>query len=304
MKSFFHNNKTRLILGLVIAAVLTAAFFLDDHVTSKKAELPNIDTSSAETAGSEDTPNTENNSNTVLPENPSSSEKTPASSDESSEYVSERVSDNGDVSSRSEPVSHNVTEIDRTAHESEADNSPSSEDDSSEEYGEEESSEPEQNVDDSSQNISVSSFEEYADTEHSDEKYHCTLMINCANALNSDKLSDDIKDILPPDGEILRVTDVTFSEGDSAFSLLQRVCRENGIPLEFSLIPVTGGAYIEGINNLYELDCGNLSGWMFSINGEFPSVSCSDIKLCEGDSVAFLYTCDLGEDVGNHYRGD
>ena len=29
--------------------------------------------------------------------------------------------------------------------------------------------------------------------------------------------------------------------------------------------------YIEGINNLYEFDCGELSGWMYKVNGWFPN---------------------------------
>lgn len=31
-------------------------------------------------------------------------------------------------------------------------------------------------------------------------------------------------------------------------------------------------AYIEGINNLYEFDCGELSGWMYKVNGLVPQL--------------------------------
>ena len=57
-------------------------------------------------------------------------------------------------------------------------------------------------------------------------------------------------------------------------------------------------AYIEGIANLYEFDCGELSGWMYRVNGEFPNVGCSLYKLKDGDTVEWVYTCDLGRDVG------
>ena len=57
-------------------------------------------------------------------------------------------------------------------------------------------------------------------------------------------------------------------------------------------------AYIEGINNLYEFDCGELSGWMYKVNGWFPNYGCSRYQLKEGDVIEWVYTCDLGVDVG------
>ena len=47
--------------------------------------------------------------------------------------------------------------------------------------------------------------------------------------------------------------------------------------MEFSIVPLTGGAYIEGIGNLYEFDCGSVSGWMYRVNGEFPKISPVDV---------------------------
>ena len=57
-------------------------------------------------------------------------------------------------------------------------------------------------------------------------------------------------------------------------------------------------AYIEGINNLYEFDCGELSGWIYSVNGDYPSYGCALYKLKDGDAVMWQYTCDLGADIG------
>ena len=61
----------------------------------------------------------------------------------------------------------------------------------------------------------------------------------------------------------------------------------------------TGTAYIEGINNIYEFSCGELSGWMYCVNGEYPNVGCSDYKIKDGDNIEWYYTCDLGEDLKN-----
>ena len=128
---------------------------------------------------------------------------------------------------------------------------------------------------------------------------HCTLSISCETALqNSDRLDPGKLEILPADGWILPETEVAFQTGESVFDLLSRVCREKKIHMAFQVTPVYGSAYIEGINNLYEFDCGDLSGWMYSVNGVFPNVGCSQVQAAEGDVICFVYTCDLGADVG------
>lgn len=80
---------------------------------------------------------------------------------------------------------------------------------------------------------------------------------------------------------------------------MQQVCRENKLHLEFSTTPVYGSAYIEGIGNLYEFDCGAESGWMYAVNGWFPNYGCSQYALQDGDTVTWVYTCELGRDVGS-----
>lgn len=55
-------------------------------------------------------------------------------------------------------------------------------------------------------------------------------------------------------------TEVEFTEGESVHDVLQRVCKEAGIQMESSFTPAYNSAYVEGINNLYEFDCGELSG--------------------------------------------
>ena len=55
--------------------------------------------------------------------------------------------------------------------------------------------------------------------------------------------------------------------------------------MEFEDTPMYNSAYIEGINNLYEFDCGELSGWMYKVNGWFPNYGCSRYQLKEGDTI-------------------
>ena len=132
-------------------------------------------------------------------------------------------------------------------------------------------------------------------------EYTCTISISCETILdNMDKCAESKKALVPEDGIILPATEVTFSDGESVYDVLQRVCKANKIHMESSFTPVYNSAYIEGIHNLYEFDVGKLSGWMYAVNGWYPNYGCSRYQLKDGDVVEWRYTCDLGEDVGGN----
>ncbi len=130
----------------------------------------------------------------------------------------------------------------------------------------------------------------------------CTISIACNTILNNMSMLDKSKkSIVPADGWILKTVTVEFTTGETVFEVLDRVTKKYGIQLEYSYTPMYGSYYIEGIYNLYEFDCGNLSGWMYSVNGSFPNFGCSKYVLKDGDVIEWVYTCDLGADVGNPY---
>ena len=131
------------------------------------------------------------------------------------------------------------------------------------------------------------------------QTYRCTVSISCASILERMGLcSQEQAELVPEDGWLLKPMEVTFREGQSAFDVLQQVCRDNKIHMEFSMTPVYSSAYIEGIGNLYEFDCGEESGWMYAVNGWFPNYGCSQYQLQDGDTVEWVYTCELGKDIG------
>ena len=132
--------------------------------------------------------------------------------------------------------------------------------------------------------------------------YTCTISVSCSTINDNIELCDPAKvELVPADGWILQPITVTFYEGESVFNVLQRVCKQQKIHMEFENTPIYNSAYIEGINNLYEFDVGELSGWMYKVNEWFPNYGCSRYALKNGDVINWVYTCDLGQDVGGGY---
>lgn len=130
----------------------------------------------------------------------------------------------------------------------------------------------------------------------------CTLSVRCDTILQNIAWLDSEKvDIVPKDGIIFAEKTVAFCEGESVFDLLVREMKQNKIHMEFEHTPIYNSAYIEGIANLYEFDCGELSGWMYKVNDWFPNYGCSRYQLKAGDRVEWVYTCNLGVDVGGYY---
>lgn len=127
----------------------------------------------------------------------------------------------------------------------------------------------------------------------------CTFVIECKTILdNKDKLKKGLEKYVPDDAVIFSKT-VGFDSGESVYDILRRICDENSIQMEASYTPAFSSYYVEGINNLYEFDCGQGSGWMYSVNGVFPNYGCSSYKPANNDKIAFRYTCELGYDLQN-----
>ena len=126
----------------------------------------------------------------------------------------------------------------------------------------------------------------------------CSLSVRCDTILkNISKLPKEKLEIIPKDGVIFPETEVVFYEGESVFNVLSREMKKNKIHLDFQTTPIYNTAYIKGISNIYEFDCGDLSGWTYIVNGKIPNYGCSQYILTSGDKVEFVYTCELGKDV-------
>lgn len=89
-------------------------------------------------------------------------------------------------------------------------------------------------------------------------------------------------------GTILVTTAVVISKGDSVLDILKNVTRIHKIQMEFRGSGAT--AYVEGIDNLYELDQGPESGWIYKINGKFETKSADSYHVENGDLIEWVYT--------------
>lgn len=132
-----------------------------------------------------------------------------------------------------------------------------------------------------------------------------TLEIRC------DTLSQDMSKLetpglepyIPEDGVILPPTEYKGTTDNTVFDVLNTLCRNNDIHLEFTYAPVFQANYIQGINYLYEFDGGPASGWQYRVNGWYPNYGCSSYYIKDGDHIVWAYTCEgYGADIGNNFQ--
>lgn len=136
-----------------------------------------------------------------------------------------------------------------------------------------------------------------------------TISIRCDTILdNYDDLDPSLKsdEFVPSDGIILKPTEYVLRPEDTVFDILDRAVRYNKIQMEYQGADKNsyGSIYVQGIHYLYEFSCGPLSGWMYRVDGEFPNYGCSKYELKDGQVIEWVYTCDLGNDVGCIWMGD
>ncbi|MCL1805955.1 MAG: S-layer homology domain-containing protein, partial [Clostridiales bacterium] len=96
------------------------------------------------------------------------------------------------------------------------------------------------------------------------------------------------------------LAELEMNDNETAFSILQRT----GLDIRTATYNQYAGVYVEAINGFGEFSDGPLSGWMYSVNGVFPDYSASLYTLEDGDIVAWVYTRDLGKDVGGGFLGE
>lgn len=127
----------------------------------------------------------------------------------------------------------------------------------------------------------------------------CNLSIRCDTILqNISDFNEDKLELVPNDGIIFEKSEIEFQEGETAFDIIKREMTENKIHFEFEKSLAYDSVYIKGIGNIYEFDGGELSGWIFKVNGEVANCDSSNYKIQKDDKIEFVYSCNMGEDLG------
>lgn len=124
-----------------------------------------------------------------------------------------------------------------------------------------------------------------SDDNSSDTVGSVTVSISCEVIKNEDK------SYIPENGFILEKTKIDIKNGETVYDVFAKACKDNGILFSANM------GYIEGINNIYEMDFGKSSGWIYFVNGKTPSVGCGSYELSHGDEIEWHYTRDMGKDL-------
>ena len=119
-----------------------------------------------------------------------------------------------------------------------------------------------------------------------------TLEIRCDAVLGKTD-----KTHIPEDGILLALMEFSLSEGNTVYDILLEACKTNRIHMEKS--GADGMIYIVGLGYIYEFEFGDLSGWKYYVNGVSPSVGCDQYALKDGDTIKWLYSLELGNDIVN-----
>lgn len=92
----------------------------------------------------------------------------------------------------------------------------------------------------------------------------------------------------------------------TVWDLMQQIQRDNS-KVKFLARDSQYGTYVEGVTydgtTLREFDNGNLSGWMYTLNGRHPEVGVAAQFLSDRDAVVFHYTDDYTKEEGSDKWG-
>lgn len=111
-----------------------------------------------------------------------------------------------------------------------------------------------------------------------------SVTVDCLSTLETPELVPPEKAKLLPEDGILLKTQANFSQGENAYDVLLRTLQAEKIHYE-----VDATRYFVAIGNLYGGECGNYSGWLYTVNGESPNVGAADYLLSDGDELRFYY---------------
>lgn len=121
-----------------------------------------------------------------------------------------------------------------------------------------------------------------SDSEKENAIGQVTMSIVC------DDIPDKSAEHIPNNGVILENTEYSIEAGDTVYDILLEATQSKKIHLDIS--GESDAVYVRGLNNIYEFDFGEASGWKYKVNGEEPSESCGQYELTPKDKIVWFYS--------------
>lgn len=122
--------------------------------------------------------------------------------------------------------------------------------------------------------LNIETPDEHFKTESRQYQHYATFAIYC------DAIT---KEPVPYDGVVIGECLIGFDDGESVCDILKRAAKQNGITID-------GTEYVRAIGTLSEMQYGPLSGWVYSVGGEYPAVPCTEYFPADGDVIIWRYT--------------
>ncbi len=114
-----------------------------------------------------------------------------------------------------------------------------------------------------------------------------------------------------PLGEIIPATQVPFEEGENMAEVTVRLLNALNIGCDYTGT-IEDGFYLAGLEDFElngthyeyfgEFDAGPQSGWMVRLNDWYMNQGCSAFQVEDGDTIRWVYTCQLGADIGGDFN--
>lgn len=128
--------------------------------------------------------------------------------------------------------------------------------------------------------------------EENKEYVKCNITIDCSILLsNMDKLEKNVRKYVPKDGRLLDNIEIKVKKGASVYDVLAAACKEKNIAYDATYSAIYNSSYVKGIGYLYEKMAGDMSGWLYLVDGKTPNVGASAYRINGGEQIEWMYTC-------------
>ena len=122
------------------------------------------------------------------------------------------------------------------------------------------------------------------------------IQIRCDEVAEAPEMLTDpaLAEYIPEDGVAMARLKYIAKEGDSVLQILEKICKNNNIEVK-----KTEDGLIEAIGYLKNGDCGEGSGWVYTVNGKLMDENPADYIVRDGDEIVWAFSLNGGSDIEN-----